>query len=243
MVQSVPDSGASGNVTATATCPSGQVMLSGGYALSGGMQVQRASVLEDYPASVSAWTVTVVNAAIGGALTLTVYADCLQANFAVTTQLVVNPQTVPNDQSLHTFVAQCPVGTVVTGGGYRDTGFGGSPTGNGWQATFVPLGENPPANARTFALCASSPLRPALIATTTQSVAVGGAAPVSIACPAGRLLVGGGYSYNGLPSFAFVDRPASDFASWQIQFQDQGLGGGPGEPGTLTASAACAQVM
>jgi hypothetical protein len=46
-------------------------------------------------------------------------------------QIVVTMPTVPNDESLHTFSATCPVGTTVTGGGYRDGGFSGSPTGNG----------------------------------------------------------------------------------------------------------------
>ncbi len=242
VVQSVANSGASGPVTATASCPSGQVMLSGGYALTGGANVQPAAVQEDYPASTSAWTVTVLNTTVGGSLTLTVYADCPHANFAVTTQIVANPQTVPNDASLHTLSAMCPAGTSVTGGGYRDSGFGSGPTGNGWQATYIPRGENPPATARLYAVCASSALQAAAPATTTQPVAQGATGSATVACPAGQLQVGGGYGYSGTPSFAYTDAPTSGFAGWQIQLADQGIPGGPGGAGTLTASAVCMHI-
>jgi hypothetical protein len=241
-VRAVADSGTSGPISATARCPGGQVMLGGSYALSSTASVQRAAVPEDYPSSASAWTVTVINADVGGPLTLTVYADCLHAQFSVTTQLIVMAPTVPNDASLHTFVAHCPMGTTVTGGGYRDAGYGGSPTGDGWQTTYIPRGENPPATVRIFALCASHNLQPGVIATDTQAVAVGGTATVSIVCPAGGLLVGGGYRYDGTPSFAFVDAPVSDFASWQVQLADQGIAGGLGRPGTLAASAVCVRI-
>jgi hypothetical protein len=241
-IRAVADSGTSGPISATARCPGGQVLLGGSYALSSGVSVQRAAVVEDYPSSASAWTVTVINDSVGGPLTLTVYADCLHAQFSMTTQMIVNAPTVPNDGSLHTFIAHCPVGTTITGGGYRDAGSSGSPAGDGWQATYIPRSENPPAKVRIFALCASHNLQPGLIATATQSVAVGETATVSIACPIGELLVGGGYSYDGTPSFAFVDEPDSDFASWQVQLADQGIAGGLGFPGTLTASAVCVRI-
>lgn len=238
-VRTVPDGSASGPISATAMCPSGQVLLGGGYALASGASAERAAVFEDYPSSASAWKVTVSNASVGGPLTLTVYADCLQARFSVTTQLIVSTQTVPNDGGLRTVVAHCPANTTVTGGGYRDAGYSGGPAGNGWQATYIPRGENPPATVRVFALCASHNLQSALIATATQPVAVGGTAAASIACPSGGMLVGGGYSYDGTPSFAFVDAPDSAFGSWQVQLADQGIAGALGSPGTLRASAVC----
>jgi hypothetical protein len=218
------------------------VLLGGGYALSSGRNVQRAAVIENYPASVNAWTVTVTNGTDGGPLTLTVYADCLLARFSVTTQMIVTTPTVPNDESLHTFVAHCPVGATVTGGGYRDGGFSGSPTESGWQATYIPRGENPPPTVSVFALCASGALQPGVIAVTAQAVAVGGRTTLSMACPAGVLLVGGGYRYDSLPSDAYVDAPASDFASWHVELADQGIAGGLGRAGTLTASAVCVRI-
>jgi hypothetical protein len=81
-----------------------------------------------------------------------------------------------------------------------------------------------------------------LIAVTSQAVAVGGSATLSVACPAGELLVRGGYRYDGLPSDAYVDEPASDFASWQVELADQGIAGEQGSAGTLTARAVCVQI-
>jgi hypothetical protein len=214
-------------------------VLGGGYALSGGVNVQRAAVSEDFPPSVNAWTVTANNATSGGPLTLTVYADCLLADGSVTTRMIVTTPTVPNDAALHTFVAHCPQGTTVTGGGYRDGGFNGSPTEDGWQVTYIPRSENPPPTVRVMAVCASQPLQPGSMATATQAVTVGGRATLGIACPAGELLVGGGYRYDGSPATAYVNAPASDFASWQVALADQGIAGGAGFPGTLTARAVC----
>jgi hypothetical protein len=71
-VRAVAESGTSGPVTATAACPDGQVMLGGGYARAGDVRVQRAAVIEDYPSSARARTVTAINATAGGPLTLTV---------------------------------------------------------------------------------------------------------------------------------------------------------------------------
>jgi hypothetical protein len=237
--RTVADSGTSSPVTVTATCPSGHVVLGGGYALSGGVNVERAAVIEDFPTSVTTWTVTANGATGGGPLTLTVYAGCLLEGGPVTTQMIVSTPTVPNDGSLHTFVAPCPVGTTVTGGGYRDGGFNGSPTEDGWQVTYIPRGENPPPTVRVFAICASQQVHVGVIATATQAVAVGGRATLAIACPAGELLVGGGYRYDGAPSTAYVNEPASDFASWQVEILDQGIAGAAGYPGTLTANAVC----
>jgi hypothetical protein len=237
-VRAVADSSVSGPISATATCPDGHVMLSGGYALSDGLNVQRAAVFEDYPASENTWTATAANPDVSGPLTLTVYADCLLACFAVTTQVVVTTPTVPNGGSLSTFVARCPVGTTVTGGGSRDDGLNGSPSGNGWQATCIPRGENPPPTVSVFALCASGSLQPGVIAESSQTVAVGGSATLSIACPTGEVLVGGGFRYYGLPSDASVDEPANDFASWQVTLADLNAEG-QGSAGTLTASAVC----
>jgi hypothetical protein len=240
-VRTVADSGASGLITATASCPDGQALLGGGYALSGSVNVQRAAVLDNYPASVNSWTVTVSNADDSGPLTLTVYADCLLIRLAVTTQIVVTTPAAPNDGSLHTFVTHCPVGTTVTGGGSRDWGFNESPTRDGWQATYIPGSENPPPTATVFALCASGALQPGLIASTSRAVAVGDNATLSIACPADELLVGGGYYYDGLPSDAYVDEPSSDFASWRVALADLDAQG-QGSAGTLTSSAVCVRI-
>jgi hypothetical protein len=217
-------------------------MLGGGYALSSGVNVERAAVIENYPASVDAWTVTVSNASDGGPLTLTAYADCLLSQFPVTTQIVVTTLTVPNDESLHTFGAACPVGTTATGGGYRDGGFSGGPTEHGWQATFIPRGENPPPSVRVFAICARHNLQVGSIAVTSHAIEAGGSATLIVACSSGELLVGGGYSYNGLPANAYVDEPASDFAAWQVELADQGIAGGQGSGGILTASAVCVRI-
>jgi hypothetical protein len=157
-------------------------------------------------------------------------------------RLIATTQTVPNDAALHTLAAHCPAGTTVTGGGYRDAGYSGGPTADGWQATYIPRGENPPATARLYALCASHNLQPGEIASATQAVAVGGTATLSVAFPGGELLVGGGYSYDGTPSFAFTNAPSSDFASWQVQLTDQGIAGGLGFAGTLKASALCVRI-
>jgi hypothetical protein len=240
-VRAVADSRVSGLITATATCPAGQVMLGGGYALSGSANLQSAAILDDYPASVNAWTVTLTNADDDGPLTLTVYADCLLRRLSVTTHMVVTTPTDPNGGPLHTFVTHCPVGAMVTGGGSRDWGFNESPTRDGWQATYIPGSENPPPTATVFAVCASGALQPGVIVSASQAVTIGASASLSVACPADELLVGGGYYYDGLPSDAYVDEPSSDFSSWQVELADQDAQG-QGIAGTLTASAVCVRI-
>jgi len=79
------------------------------------------------------------------------------------------------------------------------------------------------------------------MALTSQAVAIGGRANLSVACPAGELLVGGGELYDGTPSGAYVDEPASDFASWHVALTDQGLGG-LGNAGIVIDSAVCVRI-
>jgi hypothetical protein len=74
--QDVVLSGGSVGVVGTATCPSGTVVLGGGYHLSSA-DLQTGS---SYPAGTSGWSVVLTNGNVGTPHTATVYATCAAAS-------------------------------------------------------------------------------------------------------------------------------------------------------------------
>lgn len=211
-VKQVADS-AQGPFSASAKCPSNTVMVSGGYSITGGTNAQQADVLDSYPASSASWSVTGLNASVGGPLTLTVFADCLKASFPVTTSLVAaGPAsgTVSNS---------CPAGSVVTGGGYQGSGHFSSfaPSGNGWKATLFS------GTTKVYAVCATGGLNAGSSPSATGAVASSGSGSATVACPAGSLLVGGGFSATP-PAVVFGSRGNSTLTQWQVEASDRSFG-------------------
>ncbi|MEO7003756.1 MAG: hypothetical protein ABI068_18140, partial [Ktedonobacterales bacterium] len=219
---SAPDGSVSGGITASAICPGGEALLSGGYSIQAPDQAKALANILSYPSAGSAWTVNVtLLPGDGGAtthlpVTLTVVADCLKANFPVSTQIVQNSMTPPNDGNLHTFSANCPNGAALTGGGQSGAVVGvGTPTDGAWQGeAFSTLGSGTSAPAIVYTICASN-LGPGAQPTKTQQAANGAAsASATVSCPAGQVLVGGAGTSDG-PMNTYTSRLSGNGGQWQ----------------------------
>lgn len=220
-------SGENGPVSATATCPSGTVMLSGGYDVSGA-NATGAQVLENHPQSSSSWIAT-AGTVVGGPFTLTTYADCLQTSFPVTTQVVSSPVSVPTNGDFHEASAACPPNTLVTGGGFTSEvgvasgpvidasqpiiGTGTAPSARAWDIQILMTLD--PATPMVYAICASSPWLTESATTARASVTT---APVdlSASCLSGQLLVGGGFAQDAPQASVYRSALAASGGQWVI---------------------------
>ena len=225
-------------VTASAACPGGEPLLSGGYSL----QADAGYVVSSYPSSASAWTVTVHNegnGGTGGPVTLTAYANCLQANFPVTAQVASASPSVLADGNARSASINCPAGTLVTGGGFQGSN-GNSlsmPSGNGWTAQLsVQVGSS--ATPKLFVICASGKLTAGATPSNSAPVTIATPADLTVGCPTGQLLVGGGYGEGDYLGGASTSAGTSDFTQWLVQATIQGATG-PGATITETGYAVC----
>ncbi len=181
--------GANTTGTATATCPNGMPLLSGGFIirLDNANGEDGIPPNDSYPSASTTWKVAVSTQA--GSVHLTAIAVCLKASFAVTTQIVHS-----SNGGGDTTVA-CPGGTTLTGGGFQSgggTNAGSLPNGNGWKiSTGVPFGGS--ANPTVYALCATG-LSAGSVQPATKTVANGSVTANGAGCPADQYPVGGGYN-------------------------------------------------
>jgi hypothetical protein len=231
------------NGAVTVSCPSGTQLLSGGYAA---LPLQYATA--DYPSGPGSWT------AASAYLTpfprpLTVYADCLQANFPVAPQVARSAVTSIPGLSTRSVAATCPAGTTLTGGGYLGSNRPGNivpttvasqPAGNGWQVTAREDSSSGSGTEEAFAICTNSNLSAAAGVPASQTVTYGSGSLVApqATCASG-LLVGGGYGSGG--DVVYGDQEVSSFGSWEVQVRD----GGPAPVGAtyqVTAYAVCVQL-
>ncbi len=98
--------------TVTATCEQHEQLLSGGYYVNAWEAA--ANVVASYPSSKDSWTVTDDNTLGPSSVSITAYANCLQAPYSVGLRLM-------SSTPLATKV-DCPAGAVMTGGGFQGTG-------------------------------------------------------------------------------------------------------------------------
>src|SRR5262249_42159876 len=126
-------------------------------------------------------------------VTLTVYADCLHANFLTDISVISATPGVSVDGNAHEESVDCPAGTIVTGGGFRGTnGTQESiPTANSWTAA-LSVQLKGTAKPQIYALCATNHLAAASKPQKVQHAVLGSGADLDVACPAATLLVGGG---------------------------------------------------
>lgn len=157
--------GSNATGTASASCSSGDPLLGGGFIarLSGGND--GIAPTDSYPSAASTWTVGV--STLADTIQLTAIAVCLQANFAVTTQVAQASNSGPDT------TVTCPSGSVLTGGGFRS---GGS------------------ATPTSYAVCATAGLKAATTQSQSKTVANGAVVSNGASCPSGQLPVGGGYN-------------------------------------------------
>jgi hypothetical protein len=176
--------------TASATCPSGEPLLGGGFIARLDDANGEDGIVPDesYPSSGTTWKVSVTTSASG--VHLTAIAVCLKANFAATTT-----SAHATNGGGNTTVA-CPNGSALTGGGFRSgggTNAGSQPNGNGWKIlTGIPFGGS--ASPTVYAVCATQGLKAAGVKTATKTVTDGTVTVLGASCSAGQYPVGGGYN-------------------------------------------------
>ena len=230
-------------VNVTASCPNGEPVLSGGYTLDDPLAFVSSSYDSGVGVSGSAWTINAHDEGQDGGshpVTVTAYADCLQANFAANT---LDESSAPNVLAVGIQTASCPPGTVVTGGGYRFSAGGGVslPSGNGWQAA-LSVQRNSTAVPIVIAVCAGNHLTAAATPSTAKTFGPGINGAVSVACAQGQILVGGGSKGDGSGSIP-SDAATNDVSHWQVQaIGPNPAASGPGVTFTATVYAVCMTV-
>ena len=181
--------GATGN--AVASCPSGSIVVGGGYASTVDMLVYNHSKKDN------GWRAYATNNA-GTNKLLNAYAVCLfNAPGASVTQ-IVNQVTAPAGGKGHP-VASCPAGSIVTGGGWaaKHDGslrvYNSSKSGNGWQV----WADNVSGSGQllnSYAICVSGLAGTTDQTMVSQTIAGGGNEGVTATCPSGRLATSGGFA-------------------------------------------------
>lgn len=228
-------------VTVTATCASGDVVVSGGYLLDDPL----AFVTSNYPSSAAAWTVTAHDEGQDGgshAVTVTAYADCLHASVSAAVVPVVLVPSIPSDGAPHDATVNCPAASVVTGGGFRGTASMRKtiPQTNGWTVSLY-LMPGSSAKPSLYVLCATQHLAAASHPSLPQHPLLGTGTTASVACPGGTLLVGGGGEAIG---FGNLTQLAADgtVTHWDLNVQPNGVVGGPPTTYTVEDFAVCVTV-
>jgi len=196
----------------TASCQRGEQMLSGGYAVDA---FESANIMSSYPSGPSSWTVSTVNNASPGWIVLSVSVNCLHANVSVGAQIVRDTVNISNGKAQNATV-KCPVGAVVTGGGYKTAGFvdASMPQVSGWNVT-----ASGGSKAEIFAMCATKHVRaaPSTSAPFNIEQCFGCYGAGKAKCGTNQLLTGGGFSITDGNNRFLADGAASDFSSWSIQ--------------------------
>ena len=216
--------GSTGALSATATCASGEQMVSGGYYIDNTNMINTAD--SNYPSTANAWTARVtLNITIS--TKLLVYVVCMRANFLLHTQIVHNTATVAGGTTVPVTVG-CPSGTIVTGGGFKATpnGYtfilGSTPGSAGWGMA-TRLGAGTSISETVYALCAHNLSGP-VISSVGFVVGISASNAMDVSCSSG-LRTGGGFS-NSDPSgdgnnFAFSSAPAKVDSMWVVDMHNR----------------------
>jgi hypothetical protein len=173
----------------TASCPSGSVVVGGGFAAGNNMVVYTHSM------EGNGWRAYVKNNSVTDQL-FNAYAVCLYNTSGTTSQ--VWAQVTAAAGGIGHAVATCPAGSVATGGGYASNPnlwvYNSSMSGNGWEAYAKnTTGSDQLLNA--YAICLSG-----TTGATTQigdqiTIAGNSSDGEAVACPAG-IATGGGFALS-----------------------------------------------
>ena len=175
---------------ATASCPSGSLLVGGGYDAHWNVHVY-----SQYMPTTSDWRVAAWNHG-GSSMSMIVYAVCLR-NVSGTISSVSNTKN-GSAGGWTKVVATCPAGTIVTGGGWGVSSSGdmvvynSSKLGNGWQIYGYNTGSSASSlTARAVCLADTS----GSVSTESNSVSLGsgGVGEVECSCSSG-LNVSGGFA-------------------------------------------------
>jgi hypothetical protein len=180
--------GAIGN--AVIGCPSGSVVTSGGFA------VQLDVLPYTHSKEANGWSLYVKNNT-GSSKLANLYAYCLKGPSATSTQ--VYKQVTVSAGSIGHPVAECPAGSVVTGGGWASKSDGSlnvynsTMSANGWQIyARNTSGSSQLLNAYAICISGSGGSTSQVYGQTT--IAAGSTGVAEAACPAGALAIGGGFA-------------------------------------------------
>ena len=180
-------------VNTTVNCPSGSVVVSGGYAANDGVRVWHTRQYGN------GWGVYATNTT-GVNKSISIYAVCLY-NSGGTTDLEWDYEHInPNDVTQIT--TSCPAGTLVTGGGWvigTDPNvqiYNSSMDGNGWQIYVNNTGGSSP-QVNVYATCLSGVSGTTdMEGNTGNSIPAGDIAHVTVDCPGAGVVTGGGFAAN-----------------------------------------------
>ena len=201
-----------------ASCHSGELALSGGWASNGSTPIYNSS------RSGNGWRVFPLSA--GGALTNS-YVMCLKNDpGASVTERVVHI-TIGAGTTGNGNVA-CNSGEVVVGGGYANPDssieiYNFTAMGNGWGGYAVNRSAAPDT-VTFYAECLTSPGNPSVNFTTPATTSIGGGATggTQVSCPSGSLLSGGGFA-DDENALVYNSSPNSS-STWEADLKYQGAG-------------------
>jgi hypothetical protein len=215
-----------GRYVLDAQCPSGRQLLGGGYFITEGDYSFQVGLLANYPSNTNTWTAIFEvpnsgssNRVEGHILVSTAY--CLSTpDYPLNSTIVTAQGGQSQGQMPFNIKAECPAGSVLTGGGYS-TGksspsfatfnsnviaslpvLGEYGAASGWQVGLVyPLPQENPPITTVYALCAqqnlsAGPVVSDILDLTTLPFAYG-SADTQTTCPRGAFTTGGGYSLVG----------------------------------------------
>jgi hypothetical protein len=183
------NSGAVGKTTAT--CPSGSVVVSGGYAAGSDVLVYTHSK------NGNGWRAYAKNNS-GSSKLLNVYATCLHNASGASTTQVGQQVTAPAGGIGHP-VAACPSGSIVTGGGWASKSDGSlwvynsSKSNNGWQVyARNSSGSGQLLNAYAICLSGVSGLTEQIMQSTV--ISAGSTGNATATCGSNEIVTGGGFA-------------------------------------------------
>jgi hypothetical protein len=229
---------AAGNETAEAdaTCPAGELVLGGGYTVSGSATDWR--IYLDAPINNSTWTVEPINFD-ANPLTFTSYAICAMdgpgstAISHYTTNIVDANVTVATNETGEAD-ATCPTGQLRTGGGYDVYNvspnwsiYSNAPLGTDtWNVEIdneVPL----TTTFDSFAVCLAKVDSTPITKLTVSTVDTAGTAPASgtqaidVSCGPNSLMTGGGHVIDSVGQTWSIQKSAPISANdWRVKATD-----------------------
>jgi hypothetical protein len=186
------DPGASNSITAV--CPSGWAATGGGFSAPQDLPIT-SQTMED-----NGWRVWASNPN-SSVRTLTAIAVCLNLPKATTRQATQGSQSISGGGGKASDRVSCPGGSVITGGGFVLGGKGfltplrNIRSDNGWTVAVINDGSSR-ADFTARAVCLSGVAADALSATASVEINPGKSASLQAACPAGRVVTGGGWEFE-----------------------------------------------
>jgi len=192
---------------AVADCPSGSIVTGGGYGGNDNLFVYNSSKTGN------GWQVYARNKT-GSSQLLNAYAICLSNTKGSSSQ--VN-QVSTSGSGIGHAVANCPAGSVVTGGGFAGNDnlfvYNSSMSGNGWQVYAKNTsGSSQLLNAYAICLAGTNGTTNQVFA--QSSVASKGVGHTVASCPSGALITGGGFA-GSANLIVYTSKSSSD-DRWEV---------------------------